>query len=220
MSSSTCVVWKPQLFIQWTGSCELPPTSSLGHCTFGDKLSLSLLSCLFRDTRARSLPNALSSLARSCQTPFPCQSLHPNTLSPLYPERVDCSEWPSHTRSCRLLLHFFWFLTMKDADGGLSMNSPHQQDLMSLQLVFIGLSLYGITLLHVLTWPTHTHPTSSPLLSEYDPQTLAIVHLIFLGLSVSPRVSDHCQPIRLTAEEITEQDSLLAASFYTTLLLG
>lgn len=46
---------------------------------------------------------------------------------------------------------FFWFLTMKDADGGLSMNSPHQQDLMSLQLVFIGLSLYGITLLHVLT---------------------------------------------------------------------
>lgn len=107
MSSSTCVVWKPQLFIQWTGSCELPPTSSLGHCTFGDKLSLSLLSCLFRDTRARSLPNALSSLARSCQTPFPCQSLHPNTLSPLYPERVDCSEGPSHTRSCRLLLHFF-----------------------------------------------------------------------------------------------------------------
>lgn len=42
---------------------------------------VSLLSCLFRDTRARSLPNALSSLARSCQTPFPCQSLHPNTAS-------------------------------------------------------------------------------------------------------------------------------------------
>lgn len=64
------------------------------------------------------------------------------------------------------------------------------------------------------------HPTSSPLLSENDPQTLAIVHLIFLGLSVSPRVSDHCQPIWLTTEETTEQDSLLAASFYTTSLLG
>lgn len=115
----------------------------------------------------------------------------------------------------------FWFLTKKDAVGGLSMNSPLQQDLMSLQLVFIGLSLYGIAALHTLTRPPHTHtPTSSPLLSEYDPQTLTIVPLIFLGLSVSPRVSDHCQPIWLTTEETTEQDSLLAASFYTTSRLG
>lgn len=92
--------------------------------------------------------------------------------SPRYPERVDCSEWPSHTRSCRLLLHFFWFLTMKDADGGLSMNSPHQQDLMSLQLVFIGLSLYGITLLHVLTWPpTHTPHILTSAIRVRSPDT-------------------------------------------------
>lgn len=113
MSSSTCVVWKPQLFIQWTGSCELPPTSSLGHCTFGDNLSLFLLQLcvsaqlLIQGHKSKEPSKCSVILGKELSNTLPLSIASPkHSLSRRYPERVDCSEGPSHTRSCCLLLRF------------------------------------------------------------------------------------------------------------------